>query len=73
MQRHTISDVADALQVEKDAARGLVKFLETVGLARPMGERPPVNGLGRAEKVYEMVEGYEGKLCDLLEAAKLSE
>lgn len=62
--RYTIAEVADKLHVEKDLARGLVKFLEHYGDAEAMGTRPLARG--RAETVYEFREGFEKRMMQRL-------
>lgn len=73
MTRYTVAEIAEALQVEKDTARGLVRFLEEIGEAQNMGTRPASAGKGRAENVYELSEGFEVRLCDFLEDARLTD
>jgi len=73
MPRFTISEVAQKLDVEKDIARGLVKFLEAVFEAEPMGDRPSVSGRGRAEGVYEFRDGFEKRIEKRLEKAILTD
>ncbi len=51
--------------VEKDLARGLVKFLEHFGEAEAMGTRPIERG--RAETVYEFRQGFEERVRKRLE------
>lgn len=63
--RYTIADVAMRIGVEKDLARGLVKFLEHFGEAEPMGTRPIERG--RAETVYEFRDGFEARMMTRLE------
>ena len=71
--RFTIAEIAARLDVEKETARGLVKYLEAFGAAMPMGARAPVNGRGRAEVVFEFREGFEKRLAKELEKAKLAD
>jgi predicted ArsR family transcriptional regulator len=73
MFRHTVADVAERLDVDKNVTRGLVKFLERIGLCEAMGERKPDNGRGRAETVFEFSEGFEEKLATFLKLGKLSD
>lgn len=63
--RYTIADVAIRVGVEKDLARGLVKFLEHFGEAVAMGTRPVERG--RAETVYEFRGGFEARTKTRLE------
>lgn len=51
--------------VEKDLARGVVKFLEHFGDAEAMGTRPVERG--RAETVYEFRDGFEARMAARLE------
>lgn len=71
--RYTIADAAERWNVDKESARGMVRFLVEVGLAEEMGERRPENGRGRAEKVYQFMLDYEGLLADRLLAADLAQ
>lgn len=75
MNRYTITEVAEKLGVDREVARGLVRFLTdaNVGLAEMKGDRAPAPGKsGRAEKVYEFVEGFERSLAELLTQAELT-
>jgi predicted ArsR family transcriptional regulator len=69
--RFTTAEVAQILNVEKEEARHLIKFLEVSEMAKCMGERPS-EGRGKSEKVYSFDEGYEKRLCGMLLAAKLT-
>jgi hypothetical protein len=64
----TIEEIAIELDVDEDAARHLVKFLQAVDppLARDKGERPPENGIGHGPKVYEIDEEAPAEMLDLL-------
>lgn len=72
MNRYTVAEVAERLGVDREVARGLVRFLSDadVGLAEFRGERRP-DGRGKAEHVYEFSEGFEARLAEFLTAAKL--
>lgn len=70
--RLTIADVAQRLDVDKEIARGLVKFIVDANLARSMGERRPESGRGRAEAVYLFEEDFEKRLAVILKRGKLS-
>ena len=56
--RRTTREIASALAVEEEAARGLVKFLLACNPPQALfrGERRPANG-GRGQFVYEIVPG----------------
>lgn len=68
----TVAEVADKLKVERETARGLVRILTEVGLAKCRGERAPANGRGAAQKAYQFEEGYEKAFVALLNRAKLA-
>ena len=70
--RWTVGQIGERLEVERETARGLVKFLEDRGYARAMGERRPASGLGRAEKVYEFAEGFHRMISEILGDADLT-
>lgn len=70
--RHTITDIAERLHVDKDLVRGFVKFLENIALCEFRGTRPST-GNGAAEKVYEFEEGYEKTLMKFLSDGRLTE
>lgn len=68
--RYSISDVAEKLSVEKETARGLVKFLEAKGLAEYKGDRKPENRRGALESVYSFSEDFEMATAQLLASAQ---
>jgi predicted ArsR family transcriptional regulator len=68
----TVAEVADKLKVERETARGLIRFLNEIGLAKCRGERAPANGRGAAQKTYQFEDGYEKALVSLLNRAKLT-
>lgn len=72
MPRYTIFEVAKRLNVEREDARGLVRFLVSIGLAQLMGERRPEGGRGSAEKVYVFADNFEQTLCTTLTQARLT-
>lgn len=69
--RLTTAEVAGRLGVDREVARGLIHFLVELGLAEFKGERPPETGRGKAQHVFEFVEGFEKQLADTLKKAKL--
>lgn len=71
MARHTVSEVAEILKIERETARGLVKFLSEVDLIVFKGERP-ATGRGKPEKVYEFTSGFDRALAAMLKRANLS-
>lgn len=50
----TAQEIADVLEIPREAADGLLKYLLTIGLARFRGERPNQSGKGKGAHVYEM-------------------
>ncbi len=66
-----MQEIAAALNVEKPAADGLVKYLLAVGLAQFGGERPNPTGRGKGAHVYKIPTGAGEKLG--LTIAKLEE
>jgi hypothetical protein len=62
----TIREIADALGVKEEAARGLVKFLLALAppLARFRGQRP--SGAGKGPGVYEISAGAPRAVAALL-------
>lgn len=69
--RYTVAEVAVKLEVEKEIARGLMKFLMEVGLCEWKGDRKS-DGPGKAEHVYSFKDGYEKRLQEMLEESTLS-
>ena len=67
--RFSVNDVAERLDVEREAARGLVKLLVELDLAKQVGERRPESGRGKSEGVYNFVEGFEDSLAKTLKVA----
>lgn len=70
--RFTVAEIAERLQVDREIARGLVRFLSEINLALVKGERKPDNGRGKAETVYAFEEDYANTLVDVLKEAKLT-
>lgn len=68
--RFSVADVADRLNVGREEARGLVRFLVAAGLAEFKGERRS-EGRGKAEHVYAFVDDFERLLASKLKRAKL--
>lgn len=68
--RYTIVDIAEKLGVEKENARGLVRYLVAEQLAQEMGVRKGEAG-GRGENVYSFVDGFEKTLAARLRRARL--
>ena len=57
MSPSTIAEIAAALEVDREAARGLVRFLVARGLAIPRGRRPPDRARGGApEHLYALLD-----------------
>jgi predicted ArsR family transcriptional regulator len=63
----TLSEIAEALSVPRDAADGLVKYLRAVDLARFRGQRPTPTGRGRGAHVYEVLPGAKVAVAAALE------
>jgi len=70
--RFTVADVAEKLGVDVDVARGFVKFLVEVHLAKRVGSRQPPTGRGAPADVFVFGEGYEKSLVQLLKRASLA-
>ena len=51
----TAQEIADVLEIPREAADGLLKYLLMTGLARFRGERPSLTGRGKGAHVYEIV------------------
>lgn len=68
--RHTIAEIAEKLGVERESARGLVKFLVAENLVQDMGVRRSESG-GRGENLYAFVDGFETTLAARLRKARL--
>lgn len=71
--RYTVADIAEKLEIDIEAARGLIKFLVEIGVAALMGERRPANGMGRAQNVYQFKDDFESLVAKRLQAGKLNE
>lgn len=54
--KRTIDEFAEELDVPREEAEGLVRFLRKKGLVLFRGERPAVNG-GKGAHVYEVMSG----------------
>lgn len=72
MARYTVAEIADKLGVERETARGFVKFLVELKLVDFKGERPSESGRGKAQHVYEFADGYEKVLTARLKRAELT-
>jgi predicted ArsR family transcriptional regulator len=70
--RFTVAEIAERLKVDREIARGLVRFLSEIEIALIKGERKPENGRGRSETVYAFEEDFENTLVDVLKEAKLT-
>ena len=70
--RYTVNEVAEKLDVEREVARGLVRFLVDKHLAELRGERKPESGRGKAENVYAFTYDFEKRLGMLLKRASLT-
>jgi predicted ArsR family transcriptional regulator len=70
--RYTVNEVAEKLDVEREVARGLVRFLVDKHLASLRGERKPESGRGKAENVYSFADDFEKRLGMLLKRAALT-
>ena len=70
--RYTVNDVAEKLDVEREVARGLVRFLVDKHLASLRGERKPESGRGKAENVYSFADDFEKRLGMMLKRASLT-
>lgn len=68
--RYTVGEVAEKLDISKDAARGLIKFLVEIGVARLRGERPSARG--RGEYVYSLSDGIDTLVAARLRRAHLA-
>lgn len=55
--RRTADEMAELLEIDRDAMDGLLKYLRVLGLAKFRGERPNPNGRGKGAHVYEIVGG----------------
>jgi len=64
MRTRTTQEIADALGVPKEAAAGLVKFLQALDLAKFRGERPSPSGKGKGAHVYEIEDGAGDKVAE---------
>lgn len=58
MVRYTLAEISDRLAVDKEEARGLLKFLVALNVAEMCGARRNEKG-GRGENVYLFREGYD--------------
>lgn len=68
--RYTVAEVAKRLIVDREVARGLVRFVVAVGLARECGLRY-TSGVPAGEKVYEFDGGWEEGMKKVLSSAKI--
>lgn len=66
--RYTIAEIAEKLGVDKEHARGLVKYLVAVKLVSEMGVRRAESG--RGENLYSFVDEFEKVLVAYLRRAK---
>jgi len=71
MRRYTVNDLAEKLQVDPEIARGLMKFWESSGHAVTVCMRAPELGRGRAQKVYEIRDGFRRALSEAFDKAGL--
>lgn len=55
--RRTADEMAELLEIDRDAMDGLLKYLRILGLAKFRGERPSPSGKGKGAHVYEVVGG----------------
>jgi predicted ArsR family transcriptional regulator len=62
----TIPEIAQVLDLPKEAAVGLVKFLGALGLASFRGERPSPTGRGKGAHVYQIAEGAGAAVADMI-------
>lgn len=60
---YTVLELAEAWSIDRDLARGLVKFLVAIGAATERGKRAPDGGRGRAETIYGFADGYDALLA----------
>lgn len=61
----TVAEIAKALDVTDEAARGLLLFLRYLELAQFRGERPSERG-GKGAHVYRIAEGAAERVRGLL-------
>lgn len=71
MPRYTIPEIAEKLGVDKEIARGLVKFLVEIDLAQLKGERPQERG--KPFQVYSFSDGFEKAMHAFVKRGKLTE
>lgn len=71
--RLTVTEISERLDVDKEEARGLVRYLVAVGLVELKGERKPESGRGKAENVYSFEVGFEKILVANLKRAKFND
>jgi len=64
--RYTIAEIAAKLKVDREDARGFVKFLVAKDLAELRGER---SGRGAPEKLYALEEHFEETLAEMIARA----
>lgn len=69
--RLSVVEIADKLGVDREVARGLVRYLVEVGLAQFRGERRAQGSRGKAEHVFSFTVGYEAELVEKLKGAGL--
>jgi len=70
--RFTVTEVAEKLDVDREVARGLIRFLVERDLSSLQGERKPESGRGKAENVYAFADDFEKRLATILKRAELT-
>lgn len=63
----TASEIADILQIDRDVARGLIRFLREMRFLTDRGRRKPTRGgPGRGEDIYDFPDDLPTRVAEIL-------